>query len=432
MDKHPPLTTGAQAVEYIHSFSWLGSRPGLSRTRQLLAAMGNPEQKLQFIHIVGTNGKGSTAAMLASVLTAASYTTGLYTSPYIHHFEERMTVNGAEITGDELAAITSWVGELADQMEEHPTEFELVTCVALEFFRRRGCDIVVLEAGMGGRLDSTNVIPAPQAVVITNIGLDHTAQLGNTVEAIAAEKAAVIKDGCPVVLYEQKESVTQVVREVCQAHGASLTIARAQDVVLDRESPEGQWWSWKGQSLFVPLLGDNQRHNGAVVLATLEAISAKYPVPVEDLREGLARVRWPGRFEVLSRNPWFVVDGGHNPQCAATVADNLKRYFPGKAPVLLMGVLEDKDRAGLCELVAPLAQAFVTITPPSPRALDAETLARELSAYGTPAYAAASIPQGVERAMELAGEDGLVCALGSLYSVGEIRTCVLSKKGDLS
>src|SRR5699024_8884430 len=152
---------------------------------------------------------------LASVLTAAGYTTGLYTSPYIHHFEERMTVNGEEITGDELAAITSWVGELADQMEEHPTEFELVTCVALEFFRRRGCDIVVLEAGMGGRLDSTNVIPAPQAVVITNIGLDHTAQLGNTVEAIAAEKAAVIKDGCPVILYEQKESVTQVVREVC-------------------------------------------------------------------------------------------------------------------------------------------------------------------------------------------------------------------------
>ena len=223
-----------------------------------------------------------------------------------------------------------------------------------------------------------------------------------------------------------------MVREVCQAHGASLTIARAQDVVLDRESPEGQWWSWKGQSLFVPLLGDNQRHNGAVVLHTLEAIASKYPVPVEALREGLARVRWPGRFEVLSRNPWFVVDGGHNPQCAATVADNLTRYFPGKDPVLLMGVPEDKDRAGLCELVAPLAQAFVTITPPSPRALDAETLARELSAYGTPAYAAASIPQGVERAMELAGEDGLVCALGSLYSVGEIRTCVLSKKGDLS
>lgn len=431
MDKHMPLKNGAQAVEYIHSFSWLGSRPGLDRTRQLLAAMGNPERQLQFIHIVGTNGKGSTAAMLAAVLTAAGYTTGLYTSPYIHHFEERMVVNGAEITGDELAHITQWVGGLADQMEEHPTEFELVTCVALEFFRRRNCDIVVLEAGMGGRLDSTNVIPAPQAVVITNIGLDHTAQLGNTVEAIAAEKAAVIKDGCPVILYEQKESVTQVVREVCQAHGATLTIARAQDVVLDRESPEGQWWKWKGQSLFVPLLGDNQRHNGAVVLATLEAISAKYPVSPQALAQGLERVRWSGRFEVLHRNPWFVVDGGHNPQCAATVADNLKRYFPGKSPVLLMGVLGDKDRVGLCQAVAPLARAFVTITPPSPRALDAETLAQELAAYGKPAYAATSIPQGVERAMELAGEDGLVCALGSLYSVGDIRNCFLTEKGEV-
>ncbi len=430
MDKHPPLQDGAQAVEYIHSFSWLGSRPGLDRTRQLLAAMGNPEKKLRFIHIVGTNGKGSTAAMLASVLTAAGYTTGLYTSPYIHRFEERMQVDGEEIRGEELADITQWVGGLADQMEEHPTEFELVTCVALEFFRRRNCDIVVLEAGMGGRLDSTNVIPAPEAVVITNIGLDHTAQLGNTMEAIAAEKAAVIKDGCPVILYEQKESVTQVVREACQAHHATLTIASAQDVILERESPEGQWWNWKGDSLFVPLLGDNQRHNGAVVLHTLEAISHKYPVSAQAIREGLARVRWPGRFEVLRRRPWFVVDGGHNPQCAATVADNLNRYFPGKAPVLLMGVLEDKDRAGLCELVAPLAQAFVTITPPSPRALDAQTLANELAQYGKPTFAAPSIPQGVERAMELAGEDGVVCALGSLYSVGEIRTYVLSKKGD--
>lgn len=430
MDKHTPLRDGAQAVEYIHSFSWLGSRPGLERTRQLLSAMGNPEEKLHFVHIVGTNGKGSTAAMLASVLTAAGYRTGLYTSPYIHHFEERMTVDGEEIGGEELAEITQWVGTLADQMEEHPTEFELVTCVALEFYRRRGCDIVVLEAGMGGRLDSTNVIPAPQAVVITNIGLDHTAQLGNTVEAIAGEKAAVIKDGCPVILYEQSEGVTQVVEKVCQAHGSPLTIASAQDVTLERESPEGQWWNWKGESLFVPLLGDNQRHNGAVVLHTLEAIAPNYPVSAQALREGLARVRWPGRFEVLRRRPWFVVDGGHNPQCAATVADNLNRYFPGKVPVLLLGVLEDKDRAGLCELVAPLAQAFVTITPPSLRALDAQTLACELAQYGKPTFAASSIPQGVERAMELAGEDGVVCALGSLYSVGEIRTYVLSKKGD--
>lgn len=430
MDEHPPLKDGAQAVEYIHSFSWLGSRPGLSRTQALLSAMGNPEQKLRFIHLVGTNGKGSTAAMLASVLTAAGYTTGLYTSPYIHHFEERMQVDGEEIQGEELATITQWVGGLADQMEEHPTEFELVTCVALEFFRRRNCDLVVLEAGMGGRLDSTNVIPAPEAVVITNIGLDHTAQLGNTVEEIAAEKAAVIKDGCSVILYEQSRSVTQVVERVCQTHHVPLTIARADRVVLEEESPEGQRWNWKGESLFVPLLGDNQRHNGAVVLHTLEAIAAKYPVSAQALREGLARVRWPGRFEVLRRRPWFVVDGGHNPQCAATVADNLKRYFPGKAPVLLMGVLEDKDRAGLCEAVAGLGCSFVTITPPSPRALDAQTLAKELAHYGKPTYAASSIPQGVERAMELAGEDGVVCALGSLYSVGEIRTYLLSKKGD--
>ena len=422
--------TSQQAIAYIHSFSWLGSKPGLSRTQALLHAMGDPQLELNFIHIVGTNGKGSTAAMLASVLTRAGYCTGLYTSPYIHHFEERMMVDGEEISAEELAEITAWVGDLAERMEEHPTEFELVTCIALEFYRRRGCQIVVLEAGMGGRLDSTNAIPAPCAVVITNIGLDHTQQLGDTVEKIAAEKAAVIKDGCQVVLYEQTPQVTAVVEQVCVQHRAQLNIARADRVELVKESPEGQVWRWKGEELFVPLLGENQRHNGSVVLHTLEALANTYPVSIQALKEGLAQVRWPGRFEVLSRSPWFVVDGGHNPQCAATVAENLGRYFPGKQPVLLMGVLGDKDREGLCSAVAPLASAFVTITPPSPRCLTAEELARELQDYGKPVYAAASIPEGVERAMALAGKDGLVCALGSLYSVGEIRNSVLGKKGE--
>ena len=423
-----------QAEAWLHSLPHRTRMPGVESERQLLARLGNPEASLKFVHIVGTNGKGSTAAMLSSILQKAGYKVGCTISPFVLEFRERFQINGEMIPTDQLAAVTDQVRRAAEQMEaetgELPCEFAAVTAVALVWFAQSGCDIVVLEAGMGGRLDSTNVIPAPQAVVITNIGLDHTAQLGNTVEAIAGEKAAVIKDGCPVILYEQSEGVTQVVEKVCQAHGSPLTIARAQSVKLERESPEGQWWNWKGESLFVPLLGDNQRHNGAVVLHTLEAIAPNYPVSAQALREGLARVRWPGRFEVLRCRPWFVVDGGHNPQCAATVADNLNRYFPGKAPVLLMGVLEDKDRAGLCELVAPLAQAFVTITPPSLRALDAQTLACELAQYGKSTFAASSIPQGVERAMELAGEDGVVCALGSLYSVGEIRTYVLSKKGD--
>lgn len=418
-----PLAGAEEAVAYIHSFSWLGSRPGLSRTQALLAAMGNPEQQLNFIHIVGTNGKGSTAAMLASVLTAAGYRTGLYTSPYIHRFEERMTVDGQEITGPELADITGWVGGLADGLDEHPTEFELVTCVAMEFFRRRRCHIVVLEAGMGGRLDSTNVIPPPEAVVITNIGLDHTQQLGDTVEAIAGEKAAVIKGGCPVVLYRQSEGVTAVVEQVCGEKASQLYQADPAELALVGESADGQRLCWRGQELTLGLLGENQRRNAAVVLRTLEVIRDRFPVSREALVLGLARTRWPGRFEVLCRRPWFVVDGGHNPQCAGTVADNLNRYFPGKPVVFLLGMLADKDRAGVYAAIAPLAQAFVTVTPPSPRALSAQALAGELEALGKPVTAAPSIPQGVEQALALAGEDGLVCALGSLYSVGDIRAC---------
>ena len=418
-----PCSTAEEAVAYIHSFSWLGSRPGLERTRELLRAMGDPQDQMRFVHIVGTNGKGSTAVMLARILSAGGYTTGLYTSPYIHRFQERMTVDGEEIGGEELAEITSMVGALADAMEDHPTEFELVTCIALEFYRRRGCQIVVLEAGMGGRLDSTNVIPAPELVIITNIGLDHTQQLGATPEAIAREKAAVIKAGCPVVLYPQTPGVTEVVEEVCRAQGASLYPARPEDLTRLAESVEGQVLSWRGEELTLPLLGENQRRNAAVVLRAVEVLSARWPVSPRAVAAGLAGARWPGRFEIVGRRPWFVVDGGHNPQCAQTVADNLERYFPGQRPVLLLGVLEDKDYGQLCRQVAPLARALVTVTPPSPRALPAQALAEELRQYGKPVTAAPSIREGAELARTLAGEEGLVCALGSLYSVAALRAC---------
>lgn len=417
--KASSVANGRQAVEYIHSFSWMGSRPGLERTAALLDAIGNPERELKFVHVVGTNGKGSTSAMVASMLCAWGKCTGLYTSPFIHRFHERMVVNGQEITDEELAEVTRFVGEKADALADHPTEFELVTCIALEFYRRRKCDYVVLEAGMGGRLDSTNAIPAPEAVVITNIGLDHTGVLGNTVEAIAAEKAAVIKPGCKVVLYRQSESVMDVVRKICAERGAELRIAGVEDLEVLSDTLEGQRIRRNGQELLLPLLGEHQRHNAAVALAVAEMLG----LPEQAIAEGLKATRWPGRFEVLGREPWFIVDGGHNPQCAETVAYNLKYYFPGKPAVILIGVLADKDYGEVCSIVEPCAGQFVTVTPDSYRALSAETLAEQLSRYGKPVTACATVAEGVAKACELAGSEGLVCAFGSLYMTGDIRAC---------
>ncbi len=424
MDKSAhSITTGQEAVEYIHGFSWLGSKPGLERTQALLDAIGNPERELNFIHVVGTNGKGSTSAMVSSMLTAAGFRTGLYTSPYLRRFHERITADGVEITDGELAEVTRFVGQQADSLADHPTEFELVTCIALEHYRRKSCDFVVLEAGLGGRLDSTNAIPAPEVVVITHIGLDHTEQLGHTVEAITAEKAAVIKPGCQVVLYRQEQSIMDVVEKVCREQDVPLHVADVGEMEVRSDTLAGQQILWRGQELTLPLLGEHQRHNAAAALTVVDVLRQKWSISHEAAARGLAATCWPGRFEVLGRQPWFLVDGGHNPQCAETVADNLKRYFPGKQVVLLMGMLADKDYEAVCSIVEPVAERFVTVTPDSPRALSAEALAAHLSRYGKPAQPCASIPEAVRCACELAGEDGLVCAFGSLYMTGDIRAC---------
>jgi len=417
--KASQISCGEEAIEYIHSFSWMGSRPGLERTTALLNAIGNPERKLKFVHVVGTNGKGSTSAMIASMLAADGKVTGLYTSPFIRRFHERMMVNGNEITDDELAEVTKFVGEKADELEEHPTEFELVTCIALEYYCRKNCDYVVLEAGMGGRLDSTNAIPTPEVVVITNIGLDHTGVLGETIEAIAEEKAAVIKPGCKVVLYRQSDSVCRIVERICKERGCDLYVVGTEQLELILDTLDGQKIRWRGKELLLPLLGEHQRHNAAVALTAADVLS----LSDQAIEQGMAMARWPGRFEVLSRSPRFIVDGGHNPQCAETIAYNLNYYFPGEKAIILIGVLADKDFREVCSIVAPYAAGFVTVTPDSYRALPAAELAEQLAVYEKPVTVCDSISEGVGRACDLAGENGIVCAFGSLYMTGEIRAC---------
>lgn len=414
-----------EALDYINGSSWLGSKPGLERVGELFERLGDPQNRLRFVHVAGTNGKGSICAMLASVLKKAGYKTGLFTSPYLYSFNERMQINGSRIEDAELAQIVGQIKPAAEAMEEHPTEFEMMTAAAMLWFERKKCDIVVLEVGMGGRLDATNIIPCPECAVIANIGLDHTRILGQTAEQIAAEKAGIIKPGSRVVLYQQSMEVMRVVREICDERSAELTVTDDDALSPEFDSLDGQVFSYKGTPCAIPLLGRHQLKNAAAVLETVEVLrKLGWSIPDEAVEAGLYSVSWPARFEVVHDEPWFVVDGGHNPQCAAALRDSLERYFPDSRRVLLMGVLADKDYRRIVEILAPLFDAFVTVTPDSPRALDAKELAAQFAPYGKEVQACAGIGEGVRCAMDIADElEGMVCACGSLYICGEIRAC---------
>ena len=419
-----------EAIQYIHSVFWKGSVPGLDRIRELLARMGNPEKDLRFVHIAGTNGKGSTAAMTASILRKAGYRTGLYTSPYIYRFNERMQVDGEEISDEDLTDITEYVKPFADAMAQSPTEFELVCGIAFEYFRRKKCDIVVLEVGMGGALDATNVIDTPEVAVITNIGLDHTEYLGDTLEAIAETKAGIFKENGHAVVYRGTPSVEEVYERICAEKHVQLKKADFDSLVLKSASLEGQTFDCGGRrDLFLPLLGDHQLHNASVVLSVIDTlIDLGWKITEENIRDGLHDVSWPGRFDIVGRDPLFIIDGGHNPQCIEALAKNISDYLSGRRVIALTGVLADKDYGDMYKLVMPMIQEFVCVTPPNPRRLPAERLAQYLQSAGAKATPCESIEDGVKMAVELAGKDGVVLCFGSLYSIGAIRDAMLDLK----
>ena len=412
-----------QAIAYIHSVCWKGSIPGLGRTQELLEKMGNPEKKLKFVHIAGTNGKGSTAAMTASILSKAGYRTGLYTSPYIYRFHERIQVDGVEISDEDLTEITEYVKPLADSMAQSPTEFELVCCIAFEYFYRKKCEIVVLEVGMGGAWDATNVIEVPEVAVITNIGLDHTEYLGDTVEKIAETKSGIFKPHGHGVVYRSTPPVEAVYERVCAERDVSLRKADFDGLVLKAHTLEGQVFDCGSRkNLVLPLLGDHQLHNASVVLSIADTLIGEgWNISEQNIYDGIRDVRWPGRFDIVCRKPLFIIDGGHNPQCIEALVKNIRDYLAGKKVIALTGVLADKDYADMYKPVMPLVDRFVCITPPNPRKLEAEQLAQYLRQAGAQAQASESILGGVKQAMDLAGEDGVVLCFGSLYSIGGIR-----------
>ena len=420
------MMTLEEALHYIHAVCWKGSIPGLERISALLDKMGHPERTLKFVHVTGTNGKGSTCAMVASVLRQAGYRTGLYTSPYIVRFNERMQINGEMIPDDELCAITEEIKPLADNIFEQPTEFEMVTAIAFAWFARRKCDVVVCEVGMGGEFDATNVIGSPEAAVLCNIGLDHTEVLGDTLEKIAATKSGIIKSGCDAVLYRSTPAVEAVVAQRCREVGAKLHLVNFDSLRLRAHSLEGQVFDFDGmEGLRLPLLGEHQLHNAAVALTTLHVLQDRgWRISEDAIRQGLEQVTWPGRFQIIRRDPLFLIDGGHNPQCIQALARNITDYLPGRPLTVLTGVLSDKDYHCMYRSVADAAAEFITVTPDNPRALTAQELARYLLSFGKPVFPCDTVADGVRLALEHAGKDGTVLCYGSLYLLGDVIKAV--------
>lgn len=414
--------TTQEAIDYIERYDWSKTRLGLARTRELLARLGDPQKHLRFIHVAGSNGKGSTCAMLASVLRAAGFRVGMYTSPYIQDFRERIQINGEYIPGDRLAAITEQAAAAADAMDDHPSQFELVTAIGMAYFLEENCDIVLLEVGMGGALDSTNAIDAPELAVITNIGLEHTEYLGDTLEKIAAAKAGIIKPGCDCVLYDGAPEASAVVETVCRERNVCLHRADFSQLVSLESGLSGQRFAYRGAEYALSLLGRHQLCNAAVALEAVRALRGRgWRIPAQAVSDGLSTVKWPARLELLGRSPLFLLDGGHNPQCAEALADSLRALLPGQKFVFLLGVLADKDYPRILELIRPLAQKFICLTPLSDRALPAGDLAACLAEYG--AKAAADIPAGIAAALDAAASESCtVIAFGSLYLAGAVRT----------
>ena len=361
--------------------------------------------------------------MLEAILRAAGYRTGFYISPYIEDFCERIQVSGKNIPREDLARLTEQVKAAADQMDDHPSQFELVTAVGMLYFKEQHCDIVVLEVGMGGEFDATNVIDSPEVAVITNIGLEHTEYLGDTLEKIAAAKGGIIKPGCRVVCYESADQVLSVIRDICSQKEVPMTVAPSSQIIPVSSDLSGQEFSWKGNSYHLNLLGPHQLRNASVVLETVSALrEAGWNIPEESVREGLSSVTWPARMEILSRSPLVILDGGHNPQCWEALSKALRQLLGNRKAVLLTGVLADKEYDLLPGYFEDIAQEYICVTPVSDRALSSEDLASFLSGKGAKATPFSAIADGIQAALTAAGPDGIVVIFGSLYLAGAVRS----------
>jgi dihydrofolate synthase/folylpolyglutamate synthase len=433
-----------EALNYILSFTDFEKLPpsywsrqfDLRRMDEFLEGLGNPHLASRSVLVAGSKGKGSTAAMIASALSAAGYRTGLYTSPHLHTFRERIRIGGDLISEEELAAFTERLKPEIEAVNfRHSygelTTFEILTTMAFTYFRDKKVDFQVLEVGLGGRLDATNVV-RPEVSVITSISMEHAEVLGNSLEQIAREKAGIVKPGAVVVSSPQRGEVAEVIGEVCLENGARVIIV-GRDVSWRKLASDlgGQTFEVQGKAgrynLTIPLLGEHQLENAATAVAALEVLG----IGADDIAVGLANVHWPGRLEILRQRPLFLVDGAHNDESARRLKDAIEQNLDFERLILVLGVSSDKDMAAIVRELASLCSLAIVTRSRHPRALEPRVLLEEVERLGIKGEVKESVSSAVERALQVAGPEDLICATGSLFVVAEAREYIKHIPGEV-
>jgi dihydrofolate synthase/folylpolyglutamate synthase len=422
-----------QSIDYLYSLEKFGMIFGLAKVEAILQAIGNPHQELQAIHIGGTNGKGSTAAMIASILKREGYRVGLYTSPHLIRFTERMTLNGKEIEKEEVAELTEWMRQKMETAGVTPpfTFFDFTTAMALLYFKQKMVDLAILEVGLGGRLDSTNVID-PLLSIITNIGKDHEEVLGKGILRIAREKAGIIKSGRPLITAATQPEVLRHFAKVCKEKAAPIFRVGKEFRYL----PEGEEsFSYEGLhrklwGLSLNLRGRHQVVNATTALGAMEVLDdLGYRVSNEAMSEGLKEAEWPGRLEMVSSSPKVLLDGAHNPDGALSLRESLQKDFQYRHLILLVGIMKDKDIPSILHALSPLADHIILTRPSTERAASPALLKKTLGRNGTKAEVIEDFKKAIEKGLSLAGSEDLLCITGSLYTVGEARSYFLPRGG---
>lgn len=420
-----------EAVHYVHSLLRFGVKPGLERMRALMEALGNPQDRLRFAHVAGTNGKGSTCTMLAGILQASGYKTGLFTSPYVIEFRERMQINGQMVPREVFADVIGRIKPVADRLakrEMQPTEFEVITAAAFLYFAQEGCEIVVLEVGLGGRLDSTNLIKTPLVSVITSVSMDHMNVLGDTIEEIAAEKCGIIKRGGITVVYpEQDRRVFNILYHTAILQSNVLITQNMGDVRIEAEKITGTDIVYNGLHIHIPLIGAHQVGNCMTAVLAAEALRSRglRRITGKTIVSGIAGARAPARLEAFPTRPLVLLDGGHNADGIRCLAQAVRQFLAGRRIIAVIGMMADKAHDAAAREIAPLCAEVITTTPSNPRALPAGQLAREMAPYCGSVWAEEKPEEAFLRALREARPEDAVLVCGSFYLASDVREALL-------
>ena len=427
-----------ECIRYLEEEVGFGSVPGLERIQALCNKLGNPEQKLSVIHVAGTNGKGSAVAMLSSILQQAGYRVATYTSPHLDRYNERFTINGEQISDEDFASEITLMKKVCEELKQEgkavPTLFEIVTGAAFHYFAEQNIDILILEVGLGGKYDATNIIPSPLLSLIMSISFDHTDFLGDSIEKIAEEKAGIIKKNCPVVLYSQDEIVYNIMWTKSKELHAPFYCPENAETIVSSQTLDGTVFSVKTDRIalndvYLPLLGSYQINNCVTVLEACSVLSERgLNISEKNIRDGLKNAFWAGRMEICGKEPLVILDGAHNADGILQLAKSMTAYFENRKVTLILGVLGDKEYDKMAEYILPHADTVILTEPHSERKLDVFSLARSIAHFSGTVYTEKEVNDAFEKALSVTPTEGTILCCGSLYMIGAMRTYIKSKK----